>query len=385
MSGTFRIGRILGIPVRLHWSLLLIGALLTVSLAAGRLVDAFPGRPDWVYWAVGLTTAVLFFSSVLAHEVGHAVVARRFGVATDTIDLWLLGGIAKLRAEAPSPRAELAISAAGPGASLLCAAAFAGAALSLDALGASGIVPSAFAWLAVVNLILAVFNVLPAAPLDGGRILQAVIWARTGDRHRAGAISAKAGVALGAAIIAFGLWELTQGGPGLFTALIGWFILTNSRMEQGVHQARGALAALRVRDAMSAGWLRYPVWTPVEGVLADRKAVRPGDVIVVEGEDRAVLGFVTFAQLANLAPEDLPWVRLGDLVVPVGTATRASADEPLVDALARVTAMLPVITVWDGPRLIGVVTGHEVREAHKRAEAARTAQRSRPAGVTGRV
>lgn len=364
MRGTFRIGRIVGAPVGLHWSLLLAGLVLTVTIAAS-LSREFEGTPSALLWAIGAATVVVFFASILAHEVGHAVVARRFDVMTDSIDLWVLGGIARLRREAPSPKAEFWISIAGPLVSLACGAVLFASAYALAFAGVTGIVPSALGWLALVNVILAVFNLLPAAPLDGGRVLQAVLWWRGGDRHRAGAIAARAGQVLGALIIGFGVWELMSGRMGWLTLLVGWFVLSNSGTERAVHEARSSIQSLRAGDAVSAGWLRYPLWTPVEGVLSGNKAVRPGDVIVVEGENREVTGFVTDAQLSLLTADERATLRLGSLMVPMGTATPAQRDEPLLDVLSRVSSLLPVITVWDGERFIGIVTGHEVREAQR--------------------
>lgn len=365
MRGTFRIGRLLGVPVGLHWSLLVMGVLLTVSLAGGRLADEFPATPSWGLWLVGAASALVFFGSVLAHELGHAVAARRFGVVTDAIDLWLLGGMARLRREAPSAAAEFWISSAGPLVSLACGAVLAGAARALDLAGLSGVVPAALAWLAVVNVVLGLFNLLPAAPLDGGRVLQSVLWWRTGDRHRAGAIAARAGQVLGLAVMALGVWDLLRGGFGVLTLLVGWFVFANSGSERAVHVARASIRSLRAGDAMSTGWLRFPTWTPVEGVLAGHKAVRPGDVVVVEDDRREAVGFVTEQQLTALTIPERMQLRLEHLLVPLGTATAAQRDEPLLDVLERVNGLLPVITVWDGTRFVGVVTGHEVREAQR--------------------
>src|SRR5215216_3170021 len=176
MNGSIRIGRIFGIPIGVHWSLLGIGVLLTFSLATGNLPYAHPGHDDWVYWVVAAATTAVFFGAVLAHEVGHAVAAGRYGVGVEGIDLWLLGGMARLSDEAPSPKAEWRIAAAGPVVSVVFTGVFALAAVALNGTGAPRLATDAFVWLAVVNGILAVFNLLPAAPLDGGRILAAVIW-----------------------------------------------------------------------------------------------------------------------------------------------------------------------------------------------------------------
>src|SRR5437868_3869410 len=158
MAGTLRVGKILGVPIGIHWTLFAIGLLLTLNLATGNLPYAHPGQDTWVYWVVGAVTTAVFFAAVLAHEVGHAIVARRHGVGVEGIDLWLLGGMARLSDEVPSPKAEWRIAAAGPAVSVLVAVMFGAAAFAFGHSGAPVLATEALAWLAVVNGILAVFN-----------------------------------------------------------------------------------------------------------------------------------------------------------------------------------------------------------------------------------
>src|SRR2546423_1169273 len=162
MPDSLRMGRIFGAPVAIPWSLLAIGGLLTFDLATASLPNAHPGHADWVYWAVAAVTSIVFFGAVLAHEVGHAAVARRYRVGVEGIDLWLLGGMARLSDEAPSPKAEWRIAIAGPLVSIVCTVFFIGAAIGLNVLGDPGLISAALAWLGIVNGILAIFNLLPA-------------------------------------------------------------------------------------------------------------------------------------------------------------------------------------------------------------------------------
>src|SRR4051812_9955934 len=151
MAGTLRIGRILGVPVGVHWSLLGIGLLLTLTMATNNLPVAHPGHDSWVYWTVGAITTAVFFATVLAHEIGHAVAARRYGVGVEGIDLWILGGVARLSDEAPTPRAEWRIAAAGPLVSVALTVLFAIATIALHSAGATGLATASIGWLAVVN------------------------------------------------------------------------------------------------------------------------------------------------------------------------------------------------------------------------------------------
>jgi Zn-dependent protease len=241
MRASIRLGRFFGIPVGLSWSVLLIAGLLTLSLATSLLPGSAAGYPDSAYVVAALATALLFFGSLLAHELAHAVVARRHGVEVEGITLWLLGGVAALRSESPSARAELRIAAVGPATSLGLAGAFGVAALAADVLLLPALAVAAFAWLALINAALAVFNLLPAAPLDGGRILAGALWAGHGDRWRAAETAARAGRVVGFGLIAFGILGFLTPLPfgGLWTALVGWFIVTTAAAEeQHAHQQR---------------------------------------------------------------------------------------------------------------------------------------------------
>jgi Zn-dependent protease len=361
MPGSLRIGRILGVPVAIHWSLLAIGGLLTFDLATASLPNAHPGHADWIYWAVAAATSVVFFAAVLAHEVGHAALARRYGVGVEGIDLWLLGGMARLSDEAPSPKAEWRIAAAGPLVSIVCTAVFIGAAFGLNALGDPGLISAALVWLGVVNGILAVFNLLPAAPLDGGRILAAVLWKRRGDRLRAAETASQAGQFLGWALIAWGVVGFLYGTGSLFTAFIGWFLLTAARQDAFAARARAALAGLTVRDAAWFGIARAGASIDAATMLWER--ARMGDVglVAVERADHSVQGLVTERQLWRVPDGVMGVTPLAKIATPIDRFGRATPDEPLVRALTRLHPLNPLLTVWDGPQLIGVVTPQAIQ------------------------
>ena len=192
MDGGIPLGRVAGFALSVDWSVLVILWLFTWSLAA-TLPDTAPGHPSNVYWLAGIVGAVVLLASLLAHELTHAIVARREGVKVLGMKLWLFGGIARLGGEAKTPRAEFRIAASGPAMSLALAAIFAGAAAALRAVGTGDVVVAVTWWLAGINLILGLFNLLPGAPLDGGRILRAYLWRRHGDAVRAAVGAARAG------------------------------------------------------------------------------------------------------------------------------------------------------------------------------------------------
>ncbi|MEU9613777.1 MULTISPECIES: site-2 protease family protein [Streptomyces] len=191
--------------------MLVIVGIITLGLAQGRLPRTHQGYNPVLYWAAGLAAAVIFFASLLAHELAHAVLARRNGVPVDGIALWLLGGMARLKAEASSPAAELRIAGVGPLVSLLLSGVLALGTWLLHLASAPELAIEVTAWLAGINFLLVAFNVLPAAPLDGGRLLRAFLWWRTGDRLRATVIATHAGRVLGWLLIVVGLLVLSEG------------------------------------------------------------------------------------------------------------------------------------------------------------------------------
>ena len=226
--GTVPLGRVAGVPIGMHWSVLGIVALLAVTMALVELPALAPGQRPATYAVAGLVAALLLVLSLLAHETAHAVVARRSGLRVDGVTLWVLGGATLLHGEPDRPGVELRMAGAGPLTSGLLAAAFLGAA---DLLPAGPAAATAFE-LAWMNLVLAVFNLLPAAPLDGGRVLHALLWARRGDRWRAASASATAGRVLGRVLILGGLVvTFAVGFAGLWLVLVGWWISTAAEQE----------------------------------------------------------------------------------------------------------------------------------------------------------
>ena len=303
MNESIGLGRIAGIRVGLNWSLLPIFLLLAWSLAGVLLPSAAPGFAGWGYWTFALLATAAFYGSLLAHELGHALLARRHGVRTERIVLWLLGGVAQLEGDAPDPGAELQVAAAGPAVSFALAAIGAAAAWLLAHLGVSALMVAAVGWLAGINVLLGLFNMLPAFPLDGGRILRAVLWARWRDRGRATAVAAKVGRFAGFGLIAMGAAEFLVGGGalnGIWLALIGWFVTVAAQQQAELPVGSSAAVELTVADAMS----RAPVVVPASATVADviERYVLPTrlSAFPVVGTDGRLLGLATVRRMADL-------------------------------------------------------------------------------------
>ncbi|GGT00902.1 site-2 protease family protein [Streptomyces chromofuscus] len=362
MRATFVLGRIAGVRVGVHWSVLLIFGIIAFGLSQGRLPETYPGRAWVVYWAAGLCTAVIFFASLLAHEVAHAVVARRNGVEVDDIVLWLLGGAARLKSEASSPGSELRIAGVGPLVSLLLGGLFTLATWLLDLASASGVVVEMAAWLAGINVLLAVFNALPAAPLDGGRLLRAFLWWRTGDRLRATAGATAAGRVLGWLLVVLGLvaFVRTRAFGGLWLALIGWFLIAAATAEGRQAQLRGVLAGVPVRDAMTPEPLTVPADTTVAGFLTDARYRYRHSAFPVT-ENGTPVGLVTLDSARKVPQAEAHAVTVRDVMVSLSQTTVVEPDSPLADLLPRMEPGAEHrVLVMDHGRLIGIVSLSDV-------------------------
>ena len=205
MDPTVRLGRVAGVEIGAHWSLAIVFVLIVWTLADQILPDMVPGETFTAYWLVALFAALLFYCSLLAHEMGHALVARRLGVKVEGITLWIFGGVARLGGDAATAGAEARIAIAGPIVSLVLAVAFSLTTLGLDAAGGPSLVEAGSFWLALSNTMLLLFNLVPAFPLDGGRIFRAWLWRRRGDRYSATATAALLGRVCSFGLIGLGL------------------------------------------------------------------------------------------------------------------------------------------------------------------------------------
>ena len=231
MRNSIRLGNVSGIPIGLHWSIALIAGLFTMALTGTILPAAAPGFASAAYLTTALAVTAGLLASIIAHELGHSLVAQRNNVGVSGITLFALGGVAKLEREPDDPGAAARIALAGPAVSVGIGVAALVAGFVAGAAGVSALIAAGLTWLGLVNISLAVFNMLPALPLDGGRALQAAMWKRSGDKDRATVSAASIGRYIGWAIVAFGAWQFFTGGSGLWTMVIGWFILSSAKAE----------------------------------------------------------------------------------------------------------------------------------------------------------
>jgi Zn-dependent protease len=363
MRATIRLGKIAGIPIGVHWSLLVIGVLLTTILA-GSLPNALPNAHG-SYWAAAILAAVLFFGSILAHELAHSLVALHFGQRVEDITLWLMGGVSRLGTESPSPRAEFLVAIAGPATSAFLAIAFFAFGEVLRVAGGISLLSVVLVWLGIVNGILALFNLLPGSPLDGGRVVSAVLWKRSGDRRRAQIGAARAGRVVGMLLIALGIYDLFVGigGGTWWTVLVGWFILEASRGEEEMARTSRAFDGRQTRDVMTSTPPEVPDWITAANLRASMAPPPPHQrAIVLRGYDGSVRATVAVDAI-RVAADD---VRLRDIAVP---AVTAPPDAEMLDVL-RAAPPIGSIVVMEGDQVLGIIGRDELRAAEQRREPA---------------
>ena len=366
MGGGFSLGRIAGVAIRLNWSLLVIFWLIVLSLAMVVFPQSVPSQPAWSDWLLALIATVLFYVSLLAHELAHAIVARRRGVAVEGITLWLFGGVAQLHGEVATPGDEVRITGIGPLVTGALALVFAAIAVGLTSLGVGEALVLVPVWLALMNVLLGVFNLVPALPLDGGRLLHAFLWRRSGDRARATATAARTGRVFGTILIAFGVLEffIYAALGGLWFVFLGWFIVAASHAEETQTQLGSALSGVRVRDVMSPDPVIAPNWITVDAFLHDYVLTHRVSCFPVHDLDGRVTGLVSMRRLGLVPRSDRTTVRIKDIATPLERVPCTSPDDLVLDLLARLRASDDGRgLVYEGGRLVGIVSPSDVTRA----------------------
>lgn len=349
----YRIGRILGISVYLHSSWFIIFALISYSLATQFTAQHPAWRPAQ-HWTLGILASVLFFVSVLVHELGHSIVALRYRLPVHSITLFVFGGLSEIGREPENAMQEFAIAAAGPLTSFLLAGLFF-AASRLTATSEMG--GALFGWLAEMNFILAVFNLAPGFPLDGGRIFRAIAWGVTKNFNRATRLAAHAGQWVAYAMIAWGILLAVRGDVvgGIWLAFIGWFLLSAARESLTHINMRGSLDGLRASDVMLTD---VPV---VSGSMTleeyAQEVVRTGrrfHIVTVSGQ---MAGVISLNAVQKMSRGEWPVTSVQAVMQPWGRIHWASPGDPAVAVLNRMQEEgISLMPVMNGSQWVGMIT-----------------------------
>jgi Zn-dependent protease len=359
--GGFRVGSILGFEIRIDYSWFVIFFLILWSFSAGVFPQAVPGLTSGAYLAMGTVGTLLFFASLLAHELSHSVVARRRGIPVEGITLFIFGGMARTRSEAERPEDELVIAGVGPLASFVIAFGFALVWQMGSAVGAPLVVTEVARYLAFINVVLAVFNLLPGFPLDGGRLFRAVVWHFTGDFTRATRWASNGGQWLGYLLIALGVLQALAGVVlgGLWLVFIGWFLRTAASFSFRQHLLRGMLEGVRARELMTPSPTTVPPDLTVAELVEEHmlRARHHGFPVVEYGE---LVGLVTMAQVKATPRAAWPRTRVRDIMSADG-AFVVGPDDPMTRVLARMEeAGSSRVVVARGSQVEGIIASSDI-------------------------
>jgi Zn-dependent protease len=352
-SGGLRIGRVRGISIYLHPSWYLIFALITYSLITQYRSD-HPAWSETQHWLAGLITSLLFFGSVLFHELAHSLVAQRFKIPVVSITLFVFGGLARIGREADNARQEFLIAAAGPASSYLLAGA-----LYLFSLGCpQGSFAGVLAvWLLEINLILATFNLIPGFPLDGGRMLRSIVWGMTGNFSRATKIASNAGQFFAYTLILIGVLRAFTESPlnGLWLVFIGWFLRSAAVETYAQVAIHDQLQGLRVADVMSRDFAVIPRSTSLEDYL--QEMLRTGQRCHLVTGDSNCVGMITVHNLNSVPREEWATTSVQAVMLPRQSMQTATPDDPVLRILERMQSQdISQMPVVSGDSIVGMVT-----------------------------
>ncbi|GHO62217.1 peptidase M50 [Ktedonobacter sp. SOSP1-52] len=364
MPGSFRIATIAGIDIHINLSWIIILLLLTISLSTGLFPRSFPGFTSSTYFLLGLVSALLLFVSVLLHELAHSFVARARGLPVKNITLFIFGGVSNIEREPRSAGADFQVAIVGPLASLLIS----GICYALWALltrGADNPIAAILLYLGAANLLLGLFNLIPGYPLDGGRILRAIVWKFTGNINRATNIAAAIGQVVAISFIIWGIFLFFSGNSfgGIWIAFIGWFMLSASQAARAQSTFEDTFHNITVQDVMSHNIILIPANISLQRLI-DEYILPQGlrSALITQGEQFA--GLITLSDIRHIPREQWATTPVGFVMKPVSQLHVVAPGQNLRDVITllndRDINQLPVV---ENGRLLGILSRDAVLRA----------------------
>ena len=359
MKGAIRLGSIRGIEIGVHYNWLLIFFLVAWSLAMGYFPQSYPGWTQLTYWTTGVIASILLFVSVLLHELAHSFVAQARGLPVRSITLFIFGGVSNIMREAENPRTEFAMAVVGPLSSLVIAGVFYGLFLvvpnKLDPLAAL------LSYLALINAFLAVFNLIPGFPLDGGRVLRSIIWGATGNLVKATNIAATVGRLFGWGLIGVGLFQILRGNflGGLWIAFIGWFLSNAADSSRQGTTVQEYLKGFKVKDVMTPNPQTISpgatVLEVVQGIFSQyhRRAVPVA-------RDGKLVGIVTLTNIRGL-PQEKWAITPVEAIMTKAPLQCVSPEDDLARAMALIAEQdVNQVLVCTDSGLVGIISRADI-------------------------
>jgi Zn-dependent protease/CBS domain-containing protein len=365
MNRGIPLGRIAGIKITADWSVLVIAALVAWGVSSAAVPGDAHGTPPWLAWIVGASVAGLMLASLVAHELGHAIMARRRGMSIDSIRLWLFGGVAQMNGDWMTGRTEVLVAAIGPLVTLAISVIAVAVTWLLMLIGAPPVFVVIAEWVAAINILVLVFNLIPAFPLDGGRIVRGLIWMRTKNKMSATVTAARAGRVFAVVLAGVGVLDLFFFDPvgGLWLMLIGWFLDSAARGEAHGELARHALEGVLVGDVMSKDPVVVPSWITVELLVDQYVMGHEFTSFPTHSIDGRIDGLVTMRGIKRLRPQERGNRRAIDIAIPVDRVPIARRDEPITDLLKRMgNASDGRAFVYDSDQLVGIVSPSDIAQ-----------------------
>lgn len=374
--GGLRLFNLFGIEIRLDFSVVIIFALIVYSLAAGLFPQWHPEWTAAVSWSTAFTAGIIFFASLLAHELSHSLTARRFGIRVPRITLFLFGGVAEIESEAETPTAEFTIAIAGPLMSALLGISFMFIASSMmgeqtlsqlmempeETMAQLNPVVTACIWLGSVNMMLAVFNLIPGFPLDGGRVFRAIVWRLTGDHLLATRMAATAGKWFGWGIMGLGFWNLLvlKSLGGLWLVLIGWFLSHLATASYTQLLTQRSLRALRVGDVMRTRFDRVPGDVSLDDFI-ENYLLRSSQQLWPVAHDGRVVGTISFAEAAAVPTSERSGRRVSEVMSALEGSRVLDIDAQAATALsALLSSGDEPVAVLRGDQVVGLIRGSDI-------------------------
>ena len=359
MHGSIHLGRIAGISIDLHFTWFIMFAFVVFIVVTQWLPPT--GIEPGARWLLGVVLAIVFFVTLLLHELAHSLVAKRLGIGISGITLFIFGGVSRMTSEPKTAADELKMAIVGPLTSAILGVVFLSAASAVHNVGASEALRLGLFWLGLINLTLAGFNLLPGFPLDGGRVLRAAVWSATNDLRHATYIAATAGQGLGYALMAFGVLGLfLTAWNGVLLILLGWFLLDAARSSYQQQLLQNALSGVHVRDIMTQNVVTIPPELTLQQAV-DNYFLRLNHAAFPVAQDHHVSGILTLPHVRQVPREQWPYTRAGDVVDALDSSDFMRPDADVWDAL---TAMATkdsgrLLVVEDGA-LVGIISRTDI-------------------------
>lgn len=351
-QGAWKIGTIMGIPIRVHFSWLIVFGLITWSLSTFYFPEVAPDLPATSYWIKGVLTALLLFGSVAFHELAHSFVAMRYKISIESITLFIFGGVAQMKGELPHPKAEFRVAIAGPLSSFFLSVVF-----FFLSLNATGGIKSLFAYLAQINIIIGIFNLIPGFPMDGGRVLRSILWERKKNFFYATQKASGVGRKIAMFFIFFGIFSLFTRMPGgLWLILIGWFLYTAAQASYQQSTLQESLFGVKVGDIMVTDLITVSPSLSLEEIV-DGYFLRYGYGGFPVVEDGKYLGMITLKEIKDVPKNAFEHTRVKEVYLNHKKQWEISPEDEVIKALEQmIREDFGRLVIVEGDRIVGLIT-----------------------------